>query len=253
MGTTVAGMAILPEHPEQFLGVCGNLKETEMAEHPGFLQAIIDEPDDDTHRLIYADWLEDHGEQILAEFIRLQCELERLPEKHPEHAKLKSREDTLWQAHNRYFLGPLAALNLPLLRSSFISTVNGVRFIHQRGFVEMVEVRGSEAAKQFVSVAATVFRHCPLQFVELGGGHHYLLSHDPIHSETIATFLNMPEIARLRSLDLRLQLLHDSDAHELLRSPYLTERITLVIGRHPFSPRIEHALSERFGKQISFD
>lgn len=39
------------------------------------LQAILDEPDADDLRLIYADWLEDHGEEERAEFIRVQCEL----------------------------------------------------------------------------------------------------------------------------------------------------------------------------------
>jgi uncharacterized protein (TIGR02996 family) len=39
------------------------------------LQAILDEPDDDTHRLVYADWLEDNGENDRAEFIRLQIML----------------------------------------------------------------------------------------------------------------------------------------------------------------------------------
>ena len=35
-----------------------------------FLQAILDAPDDDTPRLVYADWLEEHGQPDRAEFIR---------------------------------------------------------------------------------------------------------------------------------------------------------------------------------------
>ena len=46
-------------------------------QHPGLLQAILDEPEDDAPRLIYADWLEDNGEADRAEFIRLQIELAR--------------------------------------------------------------------------------------------------------------------------------------------------------------------------------
>jgi uncharacterized protein (TIGR02996 family) len=48
-----------------------------------FLQSICDDPDDDTPRLIYADWLEEHGtaaEIDRASFIRLQIEAHRLPE-----------------------------------------------------------------------------------------------------------------------------------------------------------------------------
>ena len=46
--------------------------------HAAFLQSIIAAPDDDAPRLVYADWLEEHGgEPERAEFIRVQCELAR--------------------------------------------------------------------------------------------------------------------------------------------------------------------------------
>ena len=44
------------------------------------LAAILDSPDDDLPRLAYADWLEEHGEQDRAEFVRLQLELAKWPE-----------------------------------------------------------------------------------------------------------------------------------------------------------------------------
>jgi uncharacterized protein (TIGR02996 family) len=50
-----------------------------LAEQEAFLRAIFDAPDDDTPRLVYADFLEEHGEPERAEFIRVQCELARLP------------------------------------------------------------------------------------------------------------------------------------------------------------------------------
>lgn len=39
------------------------------------LRAIIENPDDDTARLVYADWLEEHDDPTRAEFVRLQCGL----------------------------------------------------------------------------------------------------------------------------------------------------------------------------------
>lgn len=39
------------------------------------LQAILDQPADDTVRLIYADWLDEQGQNVRAEFIRVQVEL----------------------------------------------------------------------------------------------------------------------------------------------------------------------------------
>jgi uncharacterized protein (TIGR02996 family) len=44
--------------------------------HPeadALLDAIFDHPDDDTPRLVYADWLQEHGQENYAQFIRLQC------------------------------------------------------------------------------------------------------------------------------------------------------------------------------------
>src|SRR4051812_29421965 len=46
--------------------------------HDGFLQAIIDSPDEDAPRLRYADWLEETSEPgfvAYAEYIRLSCRI----------------------------------------------------------------------------------------------------------------------------------------------------------------------------------
>src|SRR6516225_1249135 len=48
-----------------------------MSEEDGFIQAILGDPDDDTPRLVFADWLEKRGEPR-AEFIRVQCALSKL-------------------------------------------------------------------------------------------------------------------------------------------------------------------------------
>ena len=48
-----------------------------MTERDAFLQAIRDSPDDDTPRLVFADWLTENGDADRGEFIRVQCELAR--------------------------------------------------------------------------------------------------------------------------------------------------------------------------------
>jgi uncharacterized protein (TIGR02996 family) len=40
-----------------------------MSHEAAFLQAILDSPDDDTPRLVYADWLDEHGQTERAEFL----------------------------------------------------------------------------------------------------------------------------------------------------------------------------------------
>jgi uncharacterized protein (TIGR02996 family) len=67
-------------------------------EQRGLLQAILANPYDDAPRLVYADWLEEHGQPQTGEFIRVQCELEpirglyeidRAAELHAREAKLE--------------------------------------------------------------------------------------------------------------------------------------------------------------------
>src|SRR5262245_17894644 len=70
-----------------------------MAHHQAFLPDIIANPDDDAPRLIYADWLEENGEPERAEFIRVQCELARLPRGDDRRPTLLARERRLFVTH----------------------------------------------------------------------------------------------------------------------------------------------------------
>jgi uncharacterized protein (TIGR02996 family) len=54
-----------------------------MTQDEAFLQTIIECPDDDAPRLIYADWLEENGDPDRAEFIREQIRLARGGEENP--------------------------------------------------------------------------------------------------------------------------------------------------------------------------
>ncbi|MDY3563731.1 TIGR02996 domain-containing protein [Gemmata sp. JC673] len=56
-----------------------------LAQHEAFLRAIYDAPDDDTPRLVYADFLQENGEEDQAELIRVQCEL-AAKKGQPEHS-----------------------------------------------------------------------------------------------------------------------------------------------------------------------
>lgn len=46
-----------------------------MTEREALLRAICAHPDDDTPRLVYADWLQERGEEERAELIRAQCRM----------------------------------------------------------------------------------------------------------------------------------------------------------------------------------
>jgi uncharacterized protein (TIGR02996 family) len=59
------------------------------------LQAVADAPEDDTPRLVYADWLDEHGDTARAEFIRVQIARTRLPADDDRQAELAAREKEL--------------------------------------------------------------------------------------------------------------------------------------------------------------
>jgi uncharacterized protein (TIGR02996 family) len=69
-----------------------------MSTEQALLAAIWEHPHDDTSRLVYADWLDETGDPAKAaraEFIRVQCELERMPGDDPRYDALEAREEEL--------------------------------------------------------------------------------------------------------------------------------------------------------------
>src|SRR5262245_41398238 len=75
-----------------------------MPERDAFLRTIRERPDDDGPRLVYADWLEEHGDPR-GEFIRIQCELAKLPPWDPRRPALEEREADLLAVHDYDWLG----------------------------------------------------------------------------------------------------------------------------------------------------
>ncbi len=68
-----------------------------MTEQEGFIQAIIDAPDEDPPRLRFAEWLAAGGRSAHAELIRVQCRLAEIDDNEPnaERARLWQREKEL--------------------------------------------------------------------------------------------------------------------------------------------------------------
>src|SRR5258707_9740696 len=71
--------------------------------------AILEDPLDDEARLRLAYWL-DERDHPRGEFIRLQCQLEKLPVSNPLRLLLEAREHELLANHEREWLGELDPL-----------------------------------------------------------------------------------------------------------------------------------------------
>jgi uncharacterized protein (TIGR02996 family) len=86
-----------------------------MSDRLAFLRAIRANPDDDTARLAFADWLDENDEPERAEFIRVQIELEpvRYRIDNPRARELHKREDALLRAHGDDWIGTNHLLTNP--------------------------------------------------------------------------------------------------------------------------------------------
>jgi uncharacterized protein (TIGR02996 family) len=75
-----------------------------------FFRAIKEQPDNDTPRLIFADWLQERGDAASAargEYLRLSVLRHRLAPDDPNYEVLKRREAELFTEHRWTWLGPL--------------------------------------------------------------------------------------------------------------------------------------------------
>jgi uncharacterized protein (TIGR02996 family) len=101
-----------------------------------FLAAIIAQPDDDSVRLVFADWLEEHGDPDRAAFIRLQIRQAQVPEGGPEYRDLSNRAEVLHKRHRETWLVDLPqviARHAPL-------------FYFKRGFLTELSTRTAVVA-----------------------------------------------------------------------------------------------------------
>lgn len=83
-----------------------------MDERRALMAAILANPDEDTPRLVFADWLQEHGDEhdrARAEFIRLQIKAARA-QYADDRRKAEGRAETLRKRHAKHWLGPLADL-----------------------------------------------------------------------------------------------------------------------------------------------
>jgi uncharacterized protein (TIGR02996 family) len=78
------------------------------------LRAICENPDDDAPRLVYADWLDEHGDPRQAEFIRVQIELACLPDDARASHPLTERERALWRELRKWRYAPPDWMTLSL-------------------------------------------------------------------------------------------------------------------------------------------
>lgn len=168
-----------------------------MRQEDHFLQAILENPDDDTLRLIFADWLTESGDPR-GEFIQIQIALARDTPRE-DRPTLHRREKELLEQYGSPWLGPWQNIL--------------AEWHYRRGFVETA----SMLVPRFVEQAKRLFSQMPIRGLRLFWG-----AESP-HAR--ATWMSQicvcPQLARLRTLDLSHGYLGSPGAEILARCEHL--------------------------------
>ena len=220
-----------------------------MSDEAALLAAILAHPDEDTPRLMYADWLTEHAEGERAEFIRLQCASDLDDAAEDRAIELEGRNRARWLA---------GMPNLPPARWEF-----------RRGFPEYLDAPGPLFLERFdafarvpwlrflslhhldgPAVRSLVSLEWPTQWVELElvEDEGALAATDAIGTAAVAAVARCPRVRQLRSLLLSLLRITTDGARALAASPHFENLERLHIdapGDKRFDP-----LRERFGDRL---
>lgn len=180
-----------------------------MTQREAFIRAIAEDPADDAHRLVFADWLDDHDEATLAEFIRVQMNLGDVHRDKPPRklARMVARERQLLEANEKTWLGVLEPINDEV----------SCHAVFRRGFVASLAAEGGLLSEYADAIA----RHCPvveeLDVVGIRG-----------HGKQLAKCAFFAPVRTLRLEDWPLP----SDTTALAASPHLArvERLSVWLG-----------------------
>jgi uncharacterized protein (TIGR02996 family) len=157
------------------------------------LAAIGDNPEDDAPRLIYADWLDEHGEAERAELIRAQVALGSMAPDGPARGRLEERARTLLEGKAEAWAAALKPLVLG--------------YHYARGLIDAVEVD----AARFPESADEVLRLAPSAALRV-----------PVNSwQEVKTLVRCKQLLRVRRLALPGERMGGAGAWILAESPHV--------------------------------
>ncbi len=170
-----------------------------MSDRAALASAILDNFADDTPRLVFADWLDEHGESPRAEFIRAQIEAARLPKARTK-SEPEKRANALLRKHGKAWA---AALGLPEYSGEYV-----------RGFLTNVSVDYGELLRLEPALAVEPF----LMRLEL---HHEFNTSARVTPAWMKKFAANPALRAVSELDSQSGGLGAELFVPLLKSPHL--------------------------------
>jgi uncharacterized protein (TIGR02996 family) len=240
-----------------------------------FLRDIKHDPDDDTPRLVLADWLQDQGDPR-GELLALALEIDRLGLSDRRRALLERRARLLLSQYSFTWLGPL--LDLPLTfrfeRGFLHLEASAERFLSDKvddlaragAFdwvlsLRLTDLRGPSLGRLARSPLLGALpcldlgrnRLGPdelaalLDSPRLGGLRALTLHYNRLGPRGAAGLAGCPRLSRLRALRLAHNGLGDEGARALAGSPHLNALTLLDVGHNHVSTGGLAALQARFG------
>jgi uncharacterized protein (TIGR02996 family) len=205
-----------------------------------FLEAICANPDDDTSRLVYADYLAEHGHEERAEFIRLQIERAALPEWDGRWFTLSVREKALLARHEQEWRE-----ELPDIRG----VVWGE---YRRGFVASARLVDVGLRERFPAVTPIEALEVPWpQPLDPGwyddpvpGLRELVLDGHVYDRDDVDRLADSPVLSTLRALTIRNAGLQSNGFHSLIGSPHLRGLKVLRVPNNSIGNRGAEALVE---------
>lgn len=182
-----------------------------MSDGHALLRAILDDPDDDAPRLIYADWLDENANPARATFIRAQIKLARLPQDDPNRDRLVQTERTLWKANRDSWKAWVPAwAHVDRFHRGFLEEIrcDAANFVARADEIRLrtpllgARLDGEEA------IAVAVFRSRALQ------GLRRLTLSFPMRETAWLQFADCPYLERVTDLDLT----SNSGGHSMITS-----------------------------------
>lgn len=198
-----------------------------------FLQKIREEPGEEMHRLVLADWLEEHEQPYRAELLRLFTEMSRLQPTDRRWAQLAQREEQLRNQHYDALLGPLH--RLPGFWEITIAPGGWLDANVKAQHLERVITSGEWAWLESLRVHGKVFLPRivqPLASPHLVSFAHLELYNNGLREAGARLLAGSRMLARLTSLCLHANEIGSEGVAALVASPHLSRLTHLASGRH---------------------
>lgn len=243
-------------------------------------QAILDDPDDDTARLVYADWLEENGEAERGQFIRVQVELARngigdarRKELERQETKLLKGKKTVWKANipvikgvrwgeflrgfvseaivqsvfmfHRYARQIVEAIPLQVLRLRTVNSLHAVAVSPHVKNVRELHIPNQRIAEGPIEQLATAKNLGKVRVLNLSG--------NSLGDKGVAILAKTSALPALEQLDLSFNGIGSRGVTEMVNSAWMIDKLKdlRLHGNSGITAAHKQALRAKYGERVS--